>query len=266
VNIAGVFHPDVLLKEVVDVQKVFVFVFEAIELDTEWHSFIIHAHNEASAIAVQKSGNGFEPGDLDAVVEFALFDTPAQSRFEFGSSVLSPADDLFDLIFRREWREQAAAFVLKLDVAADAGTDFCGIEGFADKVHRAQLDAAGAILRILEAREEDNGEVFRGGIAAQLAADCETVCIGHHHVEQDKVWIAFASKSQGIGCFDGANELVAVAVEGGSEDLDTGRFVVDQEDGRFEWFRGHYRVVVSPVLCSATRKKLTWKARHFGGR
>lgn len=51
-DVGGLLHPKMLLEKIVYVKQVFVFVFKTVWLDADWHAFVVHADEEASAVAV----------------------------------------------------------------------------------------------------------------------------------------------------------------------------------------------------------------------
>ena len=69
----------------------------------------------------------------------------------------------------------------------DDGAEGGGVEGLRDVPDRAELVAV-QVVRLLGARrQEDDRQLARGLVTAQLAGDLPAVEVRHHHVEQDEV-------------------------------------------------------------------------------
>src|SRR5207253_7706916 len=128
-DIGRVFHADVLLQAVIDVKQVFVLVLESIRFDPEWRAAIINANHKASAAAVQKGGDRFEPGNFDGMVDLLFLHAPAEGGFEFGSVVFTFVYDLGDAFFGRAG-QQSAAFLLEFHLASNTRADLDRIERF----------------------------------------------------------------------------------------------------------------------------------------
>ena len=115
-------------------------------------------------------------------------------------------------------------------------------DGFCQEIVGAGFQPAVAVGRAVERGDHHDGNVMRGRIGLEAAADLETVDIRHHDVEQDDVAFGAGADRQRLGAVRGGHHVEIFGGQAGFEQLDVGRDVIDDENTR-----GHCELTSYPM-------------------
>ena len=147
-------------------------------------------------------------------------------RLAFSASS-APGHLLFQfLVFAPQFLHQPVEAQMRLDSAHH----LLALERLENVVHRAGVKAAHDGRGLVPGRDEEDGNLPRGGIFLQLAADGVAVASRHHDVEQDHVRQRAARHFQAVLRAGRGEDLVAERFERLGEQRDVRRRIVDDED------------------------------------
>jgi len=68
----------------------------------------------------------------------------------------------------------------------------------ADKIIGTAIDSALDVAELVQGGNHDDGDVAGVGVVLEPPADLESAHLGHHHVEQDQVGLAFGHHIEGL--------------------------------------------------------------------
>ena len=85
--------------------------------------------------------------------------------------------------------------------------------GFGQVIVRADFEARHFIVQLGLGGEHEDGCIGRDGILAQLTGHFVPVHIGHHHVQEDQVWLLFHSLVQSLPAIGSRGDLITLALE-----------------------------------------------------
>jgi hypothetical protein len=89
---------------------------------------------------------------------------------------------------------QLIAGLLEFQLGAYPRQQNRGPHRLGDVVHRTQLQPGQLVAVVVHGSDEDDRRALQPGHAAQAAQHFESVHVGHHHVQQDQVWIRCARR------------------------------------------------------------------------
>ena len=135
---------------------------------------------------------------------------------------------------------------LELEQAAHARAEHEAVVRLGEEVVAAGLDRLDAIGRVVERRDEDDGNALRARIALDAAADLESrraivdaeVAGGHRHVEDAEVGTMLEARGERRRSVRGGDGAEAQHVQLIEQQLDVRRDVVgDENQRRIRWWR-----------------------------
>jgi len=147
--------------------------------------------------------------------------------------VAEHADELFArLLHPLKVGGRLAELVLQTlgeDRAAHARRQLDGLDRLRDVVDPADFEALAHVFRAVARGDEDDRDVRRLGLGLEPAAGLPSVDAGHHHVEQDQIWLLglrerdrTLARARDLG-------LAADRLETPRQQLDVGDLVVDDQ-------------------------------------
>src|SRR5690606_19804350 len=115
---------------------------------------------------------------------------------------------------------------------ANTGLEFCNVKGLGDEVDRAQLQAPHLGGSVHRARDEDDGNVMRHGIALELAQNFKAILDGHIDIQQDNIRQQGGGQCDAVIAVVGVMDLDAFVLESRLEKSMDQRRVVDGQQTR----------------------------------
>ena len=110
------------------------------------------------------------------------------------------------------------------------------VDRLGDVIDRAQFESAFLVLGGVHRGDEDDRDLARGRVLAQVLQDLVAVHLGHHHVEQDQVGTRVGHRrTQGPGAGIGGADAI-LRLQQFTENGQVLRRVIDDQDGACRCF------------------------------
>ena len=121
---------------------------------------------------------------------------------------------------------EVVGVLLEADERRDPGLQLLGVEGLADEVVGARLQAADLVLAGVQPGDERDRNEPRLGRLFELRADLEAVGAGHLDVEQHQVDVQVAKRGDRLGPGGHRHDLIAITLQQPLEQCAVDLFIV----------------------------------------
>lgn len=119
---------------------------------------------------------------------------------------------------------------LQANQRTNASHKFVEVDGLAEKIFSAAIDALDSIFGSGEASDQHDWSETRLGSGLDLAADFESAHAGHENIEKHQVWAKRSTRGQRRRSVAGFTDFIAFSPEEQRQRGASGRFVVNDQN------------------------------------